>query len=618
MNPLAAQKRRVQKTQFFQDLDKLDQYMHDDSDDTVHTSEVQQPSFALHEPSRPKKRTETFNIRRPRTAYRPPSTETSANNRVNERDLVSTKGKEGGPASSGAKNIQRTYLFLHPEPEFGPLFDKDTSYIIVDDKLDLKEALKDLRTSADVSKTPMVRMRWLVDCFRDHTVHDMRSSLFRVRGMKDPFCILDNEDVQAVAPAPKDAKSAMVMCAFNRPKLERPMTQDDFAQAIDFVQKVGLLDYQQFVDGESASEEVQPGRIGKKPESAECFNSRLQDFLCKEKNDGSSTNPNLQTMYILQQLAIYYERVGDKWRNLGYRKAVTALRYQQTPVRTKQDALLIRGIGESIADKIEEISTTGHLRKLEMAKADPHEQCLIIFMGIYGAGLKQARRWLSQGHRTLEGLLYNAELTPNQKIGVEHYEHFQARIPREEVRRHAAIVGEVLSSVDPGLQVIIGGSYRRGKADCGDIDLLITKADASLDHIRKLMTQFAIPELKKRGFLKAELSVSQSHDNGSKWHGASVLPNSSAWRRLDMLYVPWDERGAAMIYFTGNDIFNRSVRLLASWRGMRLNQHGLYENVMRGRGRTKITEGKVLEGKDEKKIFELLGVPWRPPEHRNL
>ena len=67
---------------------------------------------------------------------------------------------------------------------------------------------------------------------------------------------------------------------------------------------------------------------------------------------------------------------------------------------------------------------------------------------------------------------------------------------------------------------------------------------------------------------------------------------------------------------TGNDIFNRSLRLLAGTKGMRLNQRGLYEGVMRGKGREKLSEGTLVEGKDEKRIFEILSVPWRPPEHR--
>lgn len=71
-----------------------------------------------------------------------------------------------------------------------------------------------------------------------------------------------------------------------------------------------------------------------------------------------------------------------------------------------------------------------------------------------------------------------------------------------------------------------------------------------------------------------------------------------------------------MIYFTGNDIFNRSIRLLASRRKMRLNQRGLYKNVFRGSKREKLTEGELVEGKSEKRIFEILGVRWREPHER--
>jgi DNA polymerase IV len=49
---------------------------------------------------------------------------------------------------------------------------------------------------------------------------------------------------------------------------------------------------------------------------------------------------------------------------------------------------------------------------------------------------------------------------------------------------------------------------------------------------------------------------------------------------------------------------------------MRLNQRGLYKDVMRGPGREKLTDGELVEGADEKKIFEILGVPWREPENR--
>lgn len=38
-------------------------------------------------------------------------------------------------------------------------------------------------------------------------------------------------------------------------------------------------------------------------------------------------------------------------------------------------------------------------------------------------------------------------------------------------------------------------------------------------------------------------------------------------RRIDILTIPEPQWGAALIYFTGDDIFNRSMRLLAHHKG---------------------------------------------------
>lgn len=59
------------------------------------------------------------------------------------------------------------------------------------------------------------------------------------------------------------------------------------------------------------------------------------------------------------------------------------------------------------------------------------------------------------------------------------------------------------------------------------------------------------------------------------------------------------------------------MRLLASTKGMRLNQRGLYKDVIRGKGREKVTEGSLVEGRSERRIFEILEVPWREAHERN-
>lgn len=235
-------------------------------------------------------------------------------------------------------------------------------------------------------------------------------------------------------------------------------------------------------------------------------------------------------------------------------------------------------------------------------------------MKVYGAGFVHASNWVRQGFTTLDELLQKADLTENQKIGIDHFEDFQERIPRAEITQHGEIVRQAVHKLDPAFQITIGGSYRRGAKDSGDIDFIITRPETGIDHIRAVVVEQLVPALFSQGFLKASLAATSN--DGSKWHGACCLPGNKTWRRVDFLLVPWAEMGAALIYFTGNDIFNRSLRLLASTKGFRLNQRGLYKDVIRGKKWERVTEGTLVEGRDEKRIFEILGVPWRPPEHR--
>lgn len=338
-------------------------------------------------------------------------------------------------------------------------------------------------------------------------------------------------------------------------------------------------------------------------------------FQCMQKHTGEvSNNANAATIVILQQMADYYGQMGDEWRIRAYRKAIATLRNHPTKVCTKEEALALPNVGERLATKIEEIAFTNRLRRLDNALAEPQDQILQTFMKIYGAGFAIASQWVRQGYTTIDELVHKADLTENQKIGIAHFEDFQERIPRSEVTKHGEVVRKALHKLDPTFEVTIGGSYRRGAKDSGDIDFIITKPDADIDYIRKLAVHQLVPKLFAAGFLKAALAATSG--DGSKWHGACCLPGQTQWRRVDFLLVPWTEMGAALIYFTGNDIFNRSMRLLASKQGYRLNQRGLYKDVLRGKGREKITEGTLVESRDERKIFDILGVPWRPPEHR--
>jgi len=349
-------------------------------------------------------------------------------------------------------------------------------------------------------------------------------------------------------------------------------------------------------------------------------------------------NPNARTIEVLQSMCNYYTNVNDHWRTMAYRRAISTLRRETTRIMTAEEAYRLPSIGSRLAAKIEEIVTTNALRRLDYAREEPLDKVLSTFLGIYGVGTNVANRWVAQGLRTLEDLLARPppDLTPNQRLGVEHYDDLNARIPRTEVTLLGACVRREAARIDPGVEILIGGSYRRGSQSSGDIDIIVTKKGTTSAGDLVAFLEELLGVLTDKGFLVATLAALHSTRRpskdgpGSKWHGCCILPESEygkfgkegvgrkkrVWRRIDFLLVPETEYGAALIYFTGNDIFNRSMRLLASKKGMRLNQRGLYREVMRGPSRAKVTEGELVEGRDEKRIFEILGVKWREPWER--
>lgn len=358
-------------------------------------------------------------------------------------------------------------------------------------------------------------------------------------------------------------------------------------------------------------------------------------------------NPNSRTIELLQQMLNHNEQINDQWRTMSYKKAIAALKRHPVKITTAEQARDVVGIGQSIGEKIEEIVQTDSLRKLEFVQNDSQFRTLQLFLKVYGVGIRKAQEWMAKGHQSLEDVVKHEQLSAGQKIGIDHFDELNARIPRTEVTALGEFVMVVAAEIDPAVEFVISGSYRRGSQLSGDIDLVVTKKGTSSTEALVPFLHELVDKLYDVGFLTATLSslsaeVKQGH--GSKWHGCCVLPRSAAtrlteqahnqesttgkpkskeattwqpiWRRIDFLLVPDTELGAAMIYFTGDDIFNRSLRLLAGKKGMRLNQRGLYKDVLRGPKRVKLTEGELVESRDERKIFEVLGVKWREPTER--
>lgn len=66
--------------------------------------------------------------------------------------------------------------------------------------------------------------------------------------------------------------------------------------------------------------------------------------------------------------------------------------------------------------------------------------------------------------------------TIGAQIGLQFYDDFQLKIPRQEVQHIIHVVRQAARSLyGQEVSVIGAGSYRRGKVECGDVDILITR-----------------------------------------------------------------------------------------------------------------------------------------------
>ncbi|NXL56094.1 DPOLL polymerase, partial [Chordeiles acutipennis] len=198
-------------------------------------------------------------------------------------------------------------------------------------------------------------------------------------------------------------------------------------------------------------------------------------WVCAQSSNSKKENHNQCITEKLEVLAKAYSVQGDKWRTLGYSKAINALKSYHKPVTSYQEACKIPGIGKRMAEKILEILESGHLRKLDhISESVP---VLELFSGIWGAGAKTAQMWYQQGFRTLDDIRTKATLTSQQAVGLKHYLDFLERMPREEAAEIEQTVRQAALALKPGLVCMACGSYRRGKPTCGDVDVLVTHPD---------------------------------------------------------------------------------------------------------------------------------------------
>lgn len=311
---------------------------------------------------------------------------------------------------------------------------------------------------------------------------------------------------------------------------------------------------------------------------------------------------NEDVAHMFEEMADLLEIQGaNPFRVRAYRNAATTIRDLSKElsgmVERGEDLTQLPGIGKDLAGKIHEILQTGSARFLKKLRREVPAS-LEELLKIPGLGPKRVKQVFEQLHiktlRQLEVAARTGTLRDLPGFGVKTEQRILEAIEQQQVaekrfmihvaRQYGESLVAYLKQVPDLDEVVIAGSYRRGKDTVGDLDILVTTGDSA-----NVMRHFA-------AYDEVAKVVSKGGTRSSV-----ILRNGL---QVDVRVVPTESFGAALHYFTGSKAHNIQIRRLGQQRGLKINEYGVFKDERRVAG---ATEGSV---------FESVGLPYIDPELR--
>jgi DNA polymerase (family X) len=319
--------------------------------------------------------------------------------------------------------------------------------------------------------------------------------------------------------------------------------------------------------------------------------------------------PNATIAALFDELADLYELDGAVvHRVLAYRNAAKAVREAPRSVAQMTRAGTVTevpGIGRTLEEKLTTLLDTGQIPSLERLRAQ-FPPGLVDMTRLPGVGPKRARRLFDElGVDSLEALRAAAEGQRLRGIrgfgpkfeeavlaaspagaGAEDAASGRGRILLDRALLLADGIVEALRAHPASDRVELAGSARRLADSVKDLDIIATADD---------------PPALLRAF--AELDVIESSsvpgENAARARTHSAL-------RVDLRVVEPDQFGNVLQHLTGSKAHNMALRDAAVRRGLHVSEYGLLDDA----------SGRAHRCATEEQVYELLGLPWLPPELR--
>jgi DNA polymerase (family 10) len=316
--------------------------------------------------------------------------------------------------------------------------------------------------------------------------------------------------------------------------------------------------------------------------------------------------PNATIAALFDELADLYELDGAVvHRVLAYRNAAKAVREAPRSVAQMTRAGTVTelpGIGRTLEEKLTLLLETGQIPSLERLRGQ-FPPGLVDMTHLPGVGPKRARRLFDElGVDSLDALREAAEgrrLRDIRGFGPKFEEAVLAAFAagagtveaRPRMLLHRALlladgIVEALRAHPASDRVELAGSARRLADSVKDLDIIATADD---------------PPALLRAF--AELDVFESSSSPGE-NAARARTHSGL--SVDLRVVEPDQFGNVLQHLTGSKAHNMALRDAAVRRGLHVSEYGLLDDA----------SGRSHRCATEEEVYELLGLPWLPPELR--
>ncbi len=310
---------------------------------------------------------------------------------------------------------------------------------------------------------------------------------------------------------------------------------------------------------------------------------------------------NQEIADIFERISNYLEIKGELvFKVSAYRRAAETLRpfHGNLAAMSKQELMEIPGIGQAIAEKIQEISASGKIQLLELLEEEIPPGLLEILKIPNLGPKKTAQLWrelnitniedlaLAAQNGTIRNLPGMGEKTESRiLIGIESLQNKTGRIPLHKALPVAAEWRDRISALPGITQVAIAGSIRRWKTTIGDLDLVAATNDAHT----AVEAFLSLPDI----------SLVNSHGENK----VSVQLKSGI--NLQLWLQPEGRFGSLLLFVTGSKQHNVRLRDQSQHIGLSLSEKGFVD-----------TAGKETLCPTEELVYQTLGMQYIPPELR--